>query len=197
MPPKSKITRQMILDASMQVVREEGIQALNVRSAAARLHCSTQPIMYHFATMKDLKDEIYVIASEQHTRYILNADFRNHSNPCVAIGKNYIQFAVEDPNLFRFLFQTDRFANSHLRKLLENEEIAPFFADITEKIGLSAENARNVYASTFFAIHGIASLLANNSMHYDADYYDRILEGIFCGIVDYTKNGRKACPFQD
>lgn len=189
MPPKSRITRQMILDASLQTVREEGIQALNVRSVAARLHCSTQPIMYHFSTMQDLKNEIYTIANEQHMEYIMNVDFDNHPNPCVAVGKNYIRFAVENPHLFRFLFQTDRFVDNRLRYVLDNDAFTPAFAEMTKKAGLTPEEARISYAATFFALHGAASLMANNSLKYDATYCDRILEAVFRGSAEYIKSG--------
>ena len=189
MPPKSRITRQMILDASLQTVREEGIQALNVRSVAARLHCSTQPIMYHFSTMQDLKNEIYTIANEQHMEYIMNVDFDNHPNPCIAVGKNYIRFAVENPHLFRFLFQTDRFVDNRLRYVLDNDALTPAFTEMTKKAGLTPEEARFSYAATFFALHGAASLMANNSLRYDAAYCDRILEAVFRGSAEYIKSG--------
>lgn len=189
MPPKSRITRQMILDASLQTVREEGIQALNVRSVAARLHCSTQPIMYHFSTMQDLKNEIYTIANEQHMEYIMNVGFDNHPNPCVAVGKNYIRFAVENPHLFRFLFQTDRFVDNRLRYVLDNDAFTPAFAEMTKRAGLTPEEARFSYAATFFALHGAASLMANNSLKYDAAYCDRILEAVFRGSAEYIKSG--------
>ena len=190
MPPKSRITRQMILDASLQVVREEGIESLNVRAAASRLHCSTQPIMYHFATMKDLKDEIYTIANEQHTNALFNVDFEHDPNPIVAISRNYIRFAVDNPHLFRFLFQTDRFANNSLPTILEHERLSSAFDVMAAKVGLSAKQARDAFASAFFALHGIASLLANNSMNYDAEYYDNLIAGIFCGSVGYIKHGK-------
>ena len=189
MPPKTKITRQMILDASMQVVREEGIGALNVRAIAVRLHCSTQPIMYHFATMNDLKEEIYRIADENHTTYIMNVDFNGPMNPCFAIGRNYIRFAVETPNLFRFLFQTDRFANSRLVKILEDDKLSYVFATVADRAGLTSEEARKAFAATFYAIHGIASLLANNSVKYEEAYHEEMLDGIFCGMVGYLKVG--------
>ncbi len=193
MPPKSRITRQMILDAGLQVIREEGIQAMNVRTTASRLHCSTQPIMYHFATMKDLKDEIYTIANELHTNAILDVDFKQDPNPIMTISRNYIRFAVKEPHVFRFLFQTDRFANNSLRTILEHEQLAPVFAMIAEKVGLSAIQARDAFASAFFTLHGIASLLANNSLSDDAEYYDRIVAGVFCGTIGYIKKGEDVC----
>lgn len=192
MPPKSRITRQMILDASLQVVHDAGIQALNVRSVASRLHCSTQPIMYHFATMEDLKNEIYTMADEYHTGYIMNVDFEHHPNPCLAISKNYIQFAVEEPHLFRFLFQTDKFANRNLMDMLESEQLAPMFGAMGEMVQLSPEQARDAFAATFLSVHGIASLLANNSMDYDPDNCDKLMECVFCGSIGFMKTGWEA-----
>ena len=51
MPPKAKITRDMIIEAGIKVVREKGAESLNVRQVAAVLGCSTQPVMYHFSTV--------------------------------------------------------------------------------------------------------------------------------------------------
>ena len=51
MPPRSKITREMIIDAAYEIVRESGEGSLNARSIADRLGCSTQPVLYVFRTM--------------------------------------------------------------------------------------------------------------------------------------------------
>ena len=52
MPPKAKVTREMILDAAFDLVRAQGQETLNVRALAKALRCSTQPILYNFATME-------------------------------------------------------------------------------------------------------------------------------------------------
>lgn len=46
MPPKAKITKEMIVDAGVELVRESGIEHVNARAVAERLGCSTQPVMY-------------------------------------------------------------------------------------------------------------------------------------------------------
>ncbi len=71
MPPKARITRDMILDAAFDLVRAEGHEALNVRTLAKRLGCSTQPILYNFAAVEELKDGVYQRAVEFDTAYIL------------------------------------------------------------------------------------------------------------------------------
>lgn len=40
--PKAKISEDMIVDAALQVAREEGAESINARTVAERLNCSTQ-----------------------------------------------------------------------------------------------------------------------------------------------------------
>ena len=70
MPPSVRIRREEILRAAFELVREEGAEALNVRAVAKRIGCSTQPVMYHFHSVAELKKEVYIISDEYHTRYL-------------------------------------------------------------------------------------------------------------------------------
>ena len=47
MPPKTKVTRDMIVLAAVDVARQDGVDKINARTVAGQLHCSTQPVMYH------------------------------------------------------------------------------------------------------------------------------------------------------
>ena len=53
MAPKSKINAQMIADVSYEILKKEGEGALNARSIASGLECSTQPIYSYYKDMKD------------------------------------------------------------------------------------------------------------------------------------------------
>jgi len=59
MPPKARVTREDILNAAFDLIRAEGQEALSVRAVAKRLGCSTQPVLYNFATVEELKDAVY------------------------------------------------------------------------------------------------------------------------------------------
>ena len=48
MPPKVKITKEMIIDAAFEIARSEGAENINARTVSKKLGCSTQPVMYHF-----------------------------------------------------------------------------------------------------------------------------------------------------
>ena len=55
MPPKTKVTKDMVVNAAVEVIRKYGYGQVNARTVAEELRCSTQPVMYHFATIDSLK----------------------------------------------------------------------------------------------------------------------------------------------
>lgn len=71
MPPKVKVTKDMIIDAAFNVAREAGAENINARTVAKNLKCSTQPVMYQFETIEELKKAVYAKADRFHTEYRL------------------------------------------------------------------------------------------------------------------------------
>ena len=59
MPPKTRITEELIIDAAVRVTRRSGFESINARTVSGLLHCSTQPVMYHFSTIENLKRAAY------------------------------------------------------------------------------------------------------------------------------------------
>lgn len=41
MPPKARITKDMIIDAAFEIAREKGVENINARTVSNRLNCST------------------------------------------------------------------------------------------------------------------------------------------------------------
>ena len=101
---KAKITKEMIVDTAFEIVRKEGADKVTARSISEQLNCSTQPVLYYFSTVEDIKKAVYIKADEYHSAYLLDVGM-TCENPMLAIGINYIKFAIEERNLFRFLFQ--------------------------------------------------------------------------------------------
>ncbi|MCH5193577.1 MAG: TetR/AcrR family transcriptional regulator [Oscillospiraceae bacterium] len=190
MPPKAKITKEMVINAGFDIVRKEGQENLNVRRIAAELGCSTQPIMYHYKTVDELKADIYAAADGFHTEYIMKPD-KKADNPMLSIGLNYIRFAHDEKFLFRFLFQSDKLQSANFRDLLEGEEKDFLLQPLSQQTGLTQEQARTAFEALFICAHGLASLLANNSMEYDEEHCARLLTGTFMGIVGAIMKGEE------
>ena len=184
MPPKPKITRDMILEAGLTVIRRDGAEKLNVRSIAAELSCSTQPVMYQYPAVSALKDELYAAADQLHTAYIMQS---SGENPMLGIGLRYIRFAAEERQLFRFLFQSDKFAGSSFGDLLSEDAPNPVIAPLCAQTGLDPAQAKAVFASLFCCVHGYASLLANNAMRFDEADCAQMLTDTMNGLLMYMK----------
>lgn len=179
MPPVSKISKEMILNSGFEIIKNEGIENLNVRSIAKKLNCSTQPIMYHFKNVDLLKEELYNMVDHYHSEFLIREN--NKNNPLLNIGLQYIKFAVEEKNLFKFLFQSDKFSNFDFKDLITNNEngLNVVFETIQKEAKITKEQSIKVFELLFITAHGLASLFANNSMKYDENYCIKILQDIF------------------
>ena len=102
--PKARITREMVVNAAFDVTRAAGAENVNARTVSEKLSCSTQPVMYHFARIEELKRAVYQKADLFHTEYLMN--IAPGKGVMLSIGLNYIRFAIQEPQLFRFLFQS-------------------------------------------------------------------------------------------
>ena len=181
MPPNARITREMIVDAAVAVARESGFEQINARTVSSRLHCSTQPVMYHFATINSLKQAAYARADRRHTEYLM--DTPPGKDPILGIGLNYIRFAVEEPQLFRFLFQSGYAKQSNLPEMINSEELKPVLAAMQEGVGLDADKTREVFLFVALFAHGYASIIANNTLDFDETLIAEHLERAWNGAV--------------
>ncbi|MCH5196719.1 MAG: TetR/AcrR family transcriptional regulator [Oscillospiraceae bacterium] len=190
MPPKARITKEMVIEAGLNIVRSEGTESLNVRRIAAELKCSTQPVMYHYKTVDELKADIYAAADAFHTEYITTPN-ENAYDPLLSIGLNYIRFAEEERFLFRFLFQSDKFRNIGFREMLDGEEHDFLIQPLAKQTGLAPEQAKTVFETLFICVHGYASMLANNSMEYSEEHFAEILTTVFMGTIGFIMRGEE------
>ena len=184
MPPSPKITKEMITSAGFNIVREEGEEALNVRKAAARLNCSTQPVMYHFRTVEEMKMEIYKRADVFHSLYITEA-VPDIDDPVLSRAIRYVMFGAKEKNLFKFLFKSDKFESNQFEELSGSEGTSAMYNMLCEREDLSMEQAKDVFIGLLLKAHGFASLLANDSLKYDEEYIVRMLKLDYEGSLVY------------
>ncbi len=185
MPPKVKITRKMVADASFEVIRAKGHENLNARTISEYLGCSTQPVLYSFKTVDEIREAAYEIADRYHTEFIMPNE--TDGNPMLALGLNYVRFGQEEKNLFRFLFQTNKFGGKDVAALLSDPELSEILEIMAAGLNADAEQAKEMFLMFFCVAHGMASLLANNSMEYDEEQCKKMLENVFTGMTAARK----------
>ncbi len=182
MPGKVKVTKEMIIDAAYAVARETGAENINARTVSERLHCSTQPVMYHFATIGELKKAVYAKADSYHSEYLMDLK-QPQKGVMLGIGMNYIRFAMEEPHLFRFLFQSDFFDGKTLLELIDAPELTPVLSAMGASLAMNREQTKKVFLLIFLFAHGYASLIANNSLQYSEEAIRAHLEQAYRGAI--------------
>lgn len=187
MAPKTKITREMIVNAAFEVVREAGAENINARTVSEKLGCSTQPVMWQFKTIADMKEAAYQKADNFHTDFIMNIG----NSPMKDIGLNYIRFAKNEKYLFRFLFQSDMFSGKSILELISSEELYPVLEILAQKTQTNIDQAKMIFKTLFLYIHGYASMIANNSIEYDEEETATELDSLLEGAVYASKKGGK------
>lgn len=187
-PPRAKITKEMVIDAAFEVARETGAENINARTVAKKLNCSTQPVMYHFATIEELKKAAYAKTDWYHTEYLMNT---GQGDIMLGIGLNYIRFAIEEPHLFRFLFQSGFAVENSLLEMIDSEELVPVLSVMQEAMNMSMKQTKEVFVTLALFVHGYASIIANNSLEYDEKLITTHLERVYTGAILATQEETK------
>ena len=176
--PKAKVTRDMVIEAAFAIARTAGAEQVNARTVSQELGCSTQPVMYHFATIEALKRAVYAKADRYHSDYLMETE-----DLPLGIGLNYIRFAIEEPHLFRFLFQSGFAMEGSLPEMLDSAELTPILAAMQGALGMSAAQTKHIFLTAALFTHGYASIIANNGLEYNEASAAKHLEQVWRGAV--------------
>ena len=158
MPPKQRITREMILETSFSMFCREGMENVNARSVAKALGCSTQPIFSYYSGMEDLKNALESKAWACFAEEIEAAI--EGDAPLLSCSLAYYRFAVAQPHLFRSLFMVRRSAQEREAIGMDGQLNACLEAAVAEKECLDEEKARRLCTALRIYAHGMASLQA-------------------------------------
>ena len=166
MPAKAKVTKEMIVDAAFAVAREAGVENINARTVSDRLHCSTQPVMYHFATIEELKLAVFDQAFEYMKRKVVFPKGKKSEYPMREVGLDYIAFARSEPNIFRLLFESSYAERCPVDDLGIDLDFQPVIEAFAKFLNISIEEARAEWLIRYFMVHGLACRIVNQKVDY-------------------------------
>lgn len=172
MPPKQRITREMILERSFAMFCREGMDAVNARSVAKALNCSTQPIFSYFSGMDDLKNALDQKARDTFELALTGAAKGGKlalEDCCMA----YVRFSTDQPCLFAHLFlRTDGERDVMPLGIAMREAVAQAEG---EHYGLSIEQAREVCLHLGVFAHGLAAIQSSRRSAMDQEKLDQMI----------------------
>lgn len=184
MPPKVKVTKEEITAAALELLRQNGMEAVNARAVAKSLGCSTQPIFSNYDSMAKLQHDVLAAAYAEYDRWIRRQMQAGRYPPYKASGMAYISFARQQPQLFRELFMRDRSGEAPPQEDELTDRIVMLLA---EKTGLSAQTARLLHLELWIFIHGIASMQVTGYLNWDEDMVSDMLTDVYTGLLNRKK----------
>lgn len=148
-----------IANVALELLEEDGIEALSMRRLAARLGIRAPSIYKHFASKEALEAALisdgFRAQGAEFERALERSD-----EPLVAMGASHRAFAREHPHLYRLMY--DRALN---RDLLDPGAEESAAAPVVRAAG----NDRDLARAAFAFAHGMAILELNDRFPPDAD----------------------------
>ena len=183
MPPKVKITKNDIINASIGILRK-GSEDLNARSIASALNCSTQPIFSNFETMESLWNAVISEAYNIYMGFIEN-EVKDEKYPKYkSYGMGYIRFAKEEKQLFKLLFMRNRSGE----ELTYSKDFEESVEMIMKSNGFSKEKAELVHLEMWTCVHGIGTMLATSFVDLDWKTISKVISDVYLGVIERAKD---------
>lgn len=170
MPAKKQISREKILQTALQLLMQDGFEAVNVKQLAAALHCSTQPIYLSFDSMDALRAALVPAAVQEFVSW-MQAECEHRQVHLYDMA--YLRFAKQQPELFRFLFMREKAfveMKQALQPILDNS-----IAELMEQQNLSREQADELHDQLWMHAHGIAAMIATDYCDWNMEKAERML----------------------
>ena len=185
MAPRNKFTSEEMLRVAMQIIRKYGYNALTAQRIADALGTSTRPIFTCFETMEKVKAEVYAEALKVYDDY-MNIGLKEKI-PFFGVGMQYIRFAKEEPELYRFLFLTrtqDKEHSTmesmqHLQKM-----VRPTLMNIYR---ITAEEADCYFRDLWLVAHSLSILIVTGDCPYSDKEIGHILTRFSISICKSIK----------
>ena len=165
MPRHPIITKELILQASLDLLIKEGYSAVTIKNIAKSLHCSTQPISWHFGCMNGLREALLDYALQ----YVKEKYPTPLTNPFFSFyltGKAHIDMALKTPNLFRFLYmgESGMQLNKNISLTIKYPSTTYSIPQIAEFLGIGANEAIDLTQTMLFYTHGLSSMIVGHTI---------------------------------
>ncbi len=173
MAPKNKFTKEEMAAVALRVVRERGAEGLTAKTIADALGTSTQPIFTAFGSMDGIRQAICKAAVRVYDDYTLAG--LKEDIPFLGVGRQYIRFAREEPELYRLLFLTREASCSAMQSMQHlQEQVRPALMRIYH---MTAEEADLYFRNLWLAVHSLSTLIVTGDCPYSDAEIARILTG--------------------
>lgn len=184
MPRSAFFSRATIANAALDIVREQGFDALTARSLSKQLGCSLSPIFTVFSDMDEIKTAVRETAYALFSSHV--RDVMDYNPPFKEYGMRLIRFAKEEQNIFHLLF-LDRSASTADIP----DKAKECLQDVQEAYQLTDAQAALLFRQLWPFTCGIALLATQAPDAYPEELISEMVTTQFTSTMAFLKSGRK------
>ena len=185
--PKQRVTREMVVEAAFAIARERGMEAVQVKTVAARLACSVQPIYSYCGSMEGLRRCVEERA-KAFVRDYVDAR-RDPAEPFRSAGLAHLTLAAEEPHLYRVFDLRRQEGTTSLEDVYRREASPAHAAWLAERLQLSRERAQALHLHMLLYTMGMGFLLASTVPGIPLEEARRQLEAAYEAFVRQAMEG--------
>lgn len=162
---KTQVSKDVILQTALEMLIRDGYSAINIKTLSKEIGCSTQPLVWHFDNMngfrKALADYALVYANKK-----MCPSAEGALNAFEQVGRAYIKMALNEPNLFQFVFLNGSgcYPKGNAEMLTNDADHAELVEMIANEFQISEQNAGKYLQNTIIYTHGLATFIATGMM---------------------------------
>ena len=187
MPTKIRISKDMILDAAFEIVRQDGMEKLSNRELANKLKCSIRPIYYQFENVEEMQKELYIKIEKYFYKFLLDNMVKGITQ-YKQVGINYIKFAKKETKLFQTLFMSDTGLTPDAFVSKEGKDYKEIEKLIKISTNLKDDDIKDFHTKMWIFCHGIATLVANGTVKLTDKQIQELLSYEFQSLMLLEEN---------
>ena len=190
MPPKCKFTREEIIEAALEMVKADGIEAVTARALGAKLGTSSKPVFGLFQNMDELLQQVIRAARNEYNKYIKIG--LAQESAFKGVGLQYILFAKNEPKLFQLLFMTQQNEKTDAAGTLPmiDDNYREILLSVQKMYGLDEDCSKRLYRHLWIYTHGIAALLATGVCSFSEQEIGDMMTEVCQGLLLRMKESR-------
>ncbi len=177
MPPKPIVNKQDILNAAIQLIRENGMESINARNLAKVINCSTKPLFRIYKNMEELKKDILEELNNYYNNF-MNSRITG-KNMLLSQGISYVEFAKKEKTIFSILFMSKAINGFTLQDIVLSDKNKFLIQNVKDTTGLSEDKAYKLIINMWFYSHGIATQIVSNGIDISLEVVTELISEVF------------------
>ena len=187
MPKQIKISKEMILDAAIEIARKDGLDKISNRELANKLKCSIRPIYYQFQNVEEMQKELYQKIEKYFYNFLMD-NMIDGIPKYKQIGINYIKFAKKENKLFQILFMSELGLSPSAFVTKSGDDYKEIEKMVKLSTNLDDEDIKKFHTKMWIFSHGLASLVANNTIKLTDEQIAKLLSYEFQALMLLEEN---------